>query len=313
MGQVGRVPSSPAPVPTDTKLRLGETRLPGPLFELWRFARRARYNVGAMLGLSLLLVVVLTAIFADRISPYDPYFINVVDKFQPPSPAHLFGTDDLGRDVFTRVVVGARISFRVAALVLLIAGGIGVALGTVAGYRGGLVDEVVMRIADVFLAFPSFLLAMAVVAALGPSINNAILAIGVAWWPRYARLIRGQVLTIKQSLYVEAARTIGASELRIMLVHLLPNCVAPLIVQLTMDAGNAIIITSSLSFVGLGAVPPMPEWGAMIAQSRGYMLTAWWVPTFPGLAIAVTVAGYMFLGDGLRDLMDPTLRGRRFE
>jgi peptide/nickel transport system permease protein len=312
MGAQG-VSSSSAPASNSSKLNLGTRALPGPLHEIWRFARRARRNVGAMLGLTLLSIVVLVAIFANQLAPYDPYFINVVDKFQPPGLEHPFGTDDLGRDVFTRVVIGTRISFRVAALVLLIAGSLGVTIGTLAGYQGGFIDEFVMRIADIFLSFPSFLLAMAVVAALGPSINNAIVAIGIAWWPRYARLIRGQVLVIKQFLYIESARAIGASGSRIMFLHLLPNCLSPLLVQLTMDAGNAIIITSSLSFVGLGAIPPMPEWGAMIAQSRAYMLTAWWIPVFPGLAIAITVAGYMFLGDGLRDLLDPTLRGRRFE
>lgn len=312
MGAKG-VSSPPASISANSRLKPGARALPGPLYETWRFARRARHNIGAMLGLVLLFIVVLVAIFANQLAPYDPYFINVVDKFHPPGLTHLFGTDDLGRDVFTRVVIGTRISFRVAALVLLIAGSIGVTVGTLAGYRGGLIDEFVMRVADVFLAFPSFLLAMAVVAVLGPSINNAIIAIGIAWWPRYARLIRGQVLSIKQSLYVEAARAVGIPEPRIMFLHLLPNCFSLLLVQLTLDAGNAIIITSSLSFVGLGALPPMPEWGAMIAQSRSYMLTAWWIPTFPGLAIAVTVAGYMFLGDGLRDLLDPMLRGRRFE
>jgi peptide/nickel transport system permease protein len=286
--------------------------LPAPVRSLLQFLRRVRNNVGAMLGIALLLGIVLVAIFANQIAPSDPYFIDVRKEFLPPSVEHLFGTDDLGRDVFTRVVVGTRISFRVAALTLSIAGSIGVVLGTVAGYRGGIIDEAIMRTADIFLAFPSFLLAMALVAALGAGITNAIIAIGIAWWPRYARLIRGQVLSIKQAPYIEAAHTIGASELRIMYLHLLPNCIAPLIVQLTMDAGQAIIVTASLSFVGLGAVPPRPEWGAMIAQSRSYMLTAWWIPTFPGLAIAITVAAYMFLGDGLRDLLDPTLRGQRF-
>jgi peptide/nickel transport system permease protein len=171
-------------------------------------------------------------------------------------------------------------------------------------------DEVLMRIADIFLAFPSFLLAMAIVAALGPGIDNAILAIGVAWWPRYARLMRGQVLSIKHDQYVDAARAIGASWWRLVRVHILPNARAPLLVQMATDAGQAIIITASLSFVGLGAVPPMPEWGAMIAQAREYMISYWWVATFPGLAISVTVAGYMFLGDGLRDLLDPKLRRR---
>lgn len=274
------------------------------------FGRRLTRNVGAMLGVVLLCIVVLSAVFANYLSPYDPYELDVKGKFQPPSAAHWMGTDDLGRDIFTRVVWGSRVSFQVAAEVLLIAGTVGVVLGTLAGFRGGIIDEIVMRLADIFLAFPSFLLAMAIVAALGPGIGNAILAIGIASWPRYARLIRAQVLTVKNHLYVEAARSLGALDWRILTRHVLPNCVAPLIVQITMDAGSAILTTASLSFVGLGALPPMAEWGFMVAQGRGYAINYWWVPAFPGFAIALAVAGYTFLGDGLRDLLDPQLRGR---
>ena len=274
------------------------------------FARRLPRNVGALIGLLILAGLLLTALFADQIRPYDPLEIQLVDKFLPPSFEHLMGTDDLGRDIFSRVVDGTRISLRVALMVLLIAGVIGTVLGTAAGYFGGLLDEAVMRVADIFFAFPSFLLAMAIVAALGPGIENAILAIGVAYWPRYARLLRGQVLSVKHDLYVDAARALGAGPLRLMRAHILPNAVAPLLIQLAADAGQAIIVTASLSFVGLGASPPMPEWGAMIAQARAYMLSYWWVGTFPGIAITVTVAGYVFLGDGLRDLLDPKLRGK---
>jgi peptide/nickel transport system permease protein len=281
--------------------------LPGSLADL---AQRFPRNAGAMVGLIILSTIVLLAIFADLVRPYDPYAIQVVEKFQPPSLQHLMGTDDLGRDIFSRVLDGTRISFRVALLVLLVAGSIGLVLGALAGYAGGWVDELIMRVADIFLAFPSFLLAMAIVASLGPGIENAILAIGIAWWPRYARLLRGQVLSVKHDLYVDAARALGASTWRLMGVHILPNARAPLLVQSATDAGQAIIITASLSFVGLGAIPPMPEWGAMIAQARAYMISYWWVAAFPGLAISLTVAGYMFLGDGLRDLLDPKLRRR---
>jgi peptide/nickel transport system permease protein len=274
------------------------------------FARRVPRNVGAMLGLAILALLLLTALFADQIRQYDPYLIQVGDKFLPPSVEHPMGTDDLGRDIFSRVVDGTRISLRIAMMVLVIAGSVGLVLGGAAGYFGGVLDEVVMRVADIFFAFPSFLLAMAIVAALGPGIENAILAIGVAYWPRYARLLRGQVLSVKQDAYVEAARALGAGTLRLMVTHILPNARAPLLVQLAADAGQAIIVTASLSFVGLGAVPPMPEWGAMIAQARAYMLSYWWVGTFPGIAITITVAGYVFLGDGLRDLLDPKLRGK---
>ena len=274
------------------------------------FWRRLSHNVGAMLGVALLATVVLVAILAPIIAPYDAYKLDVMNKFRPPDTVNLMGTDDLGRDLFSRVVIGSRISFEVALKVLLLAGGIGLTLGAIAGYYGRLVDELIMRLADIFFAFPSFLLAMAVVAALGPGIENAILAIGVAFWPRYARLLRAQVLTVRERPFVEAARCLGASDMRIMARHVLPNCLAPLVIQVTMDAGAAILNTAGLSFVGLGAVPPMAEWGSMVAQGRGYITNYWWIPTFPGLAIALTVGGFMFLGDGLRDLWDPQLRGR---
>jgi len=274
------------------------------------FWRRALHNVGAVIGIALLLLVVLVGIFSPQLSRYDPLALDLSQKFQPPSPQHFFGTDELGRDVFSRVVMGTRISFQVAGEVLLIAGMTGVLLGVIAGFRGRFADEIIMRAADIFLAFPSFLLAMAIVAALSASIQNAILAIAIAWWPRYARLLRAQVLAIKNTPYVDAARSIGAGDWRIMLRHVLPNCLAPLIVQLTTDAGAAILNTSALSFVQLGARPPMPEWGLMISQGRNFILNYWWIPTFPGLAIAIAVGGFMFLGDGLRDLWDPQLRGR---
>jgi peptide/nickel transport system permease protein len=273
------------------------------------FWRRLLHNVGAIVGVALLFFVVLVAVLAPWIAPQDPYKLDVMHKFQPPDAMHIMGTDDLGRDVFSRVVMGSRISFQVALEVLLLAGTIGILLGGLAGYRGGLIDEAVMRLADIFLAFPSFLLAMAVVAALGSGIEHTVLAIGVAWWPRYARLLRAQVLTVRERPFVEAARSLGANGFRIMRLHILPNCLAPLIIQVTMDAGEAILTTASLSFVGLGAPPPLAEWGAMVAQGRAYIASFWWVPGFPGLGIALTVAGYMFLGDGLRDLWDPQLRG----
>ncbi|MBI4279795.1 MAG: ABC transporter permease [Armatimonadetes bacterium] len=274
------------------------------------WVRRLRGNAGALIGLGLLLLLAAVAAFGPRLAPADPYRIQVVDKFLPPTLAHPFGTDELGRDLLSRTVVGARISVRVAVTVLAIAGSTGVVLGTISGYKGGVVDEVVMRAADVFFAFPSFLLAMAIVAALGPGITNAILAIGIAWWPRYARLMRGQILSLRETLYVESARALGAGDARVMFRHILPNCLAALFVQATMDAGLAILTTASLSFVGLGATPPMAEWGSMVAQGRTFILTAWWVPIFPGTAIALTVAAFTYLGDGLRDLLDPQLRSR---
>ncbi|MDR7420210.1 MAG: ABC transporter permease [Armatimonadota bacterium] len=267
-----------------------------------------RRNRGALLGMTLLAALAAVALTSWIATPVDPYAIDVERRFQTPAPRYPFGTDDLGRDVLSRVMAGSRISFGVASFVLVIASGLGIPLGVVSGYRGGWLDEMIMRVSDVFLAFPSFLLAMAIVAALGSTLVNAILALGIAWWPRYARLVRGQVLSVKQSLYVDAARAIGAREGRLLARHILPNCVAPLLVQLATDAGNAILITASLSFVGLGAKPPSPEWGFMVAQGRQFLLTAWWVPIFPGLAIATTVAAFLFVGDGLRDVLDPRLR-----
>lgn len=300
------------------------SRVPGPVISLpaaWvdggrrprrppTVWRRLWRNTGAMVGLFLLGAIAGVALLSLGYVPKDPYAIAVEQRFHPPAASHPFGTDDLGRDVLSRVMLGTRISLGVAGLVLLVAGGAGVPLGIVSGYRGGLVDEVLMRASDIFLAFPSFLLAMAIVAAVGSSMTNAILAVGIAWWPRYARLLRGQVLGLVNMPYVEAARAMGAAEARILVRHVLPNCLAPLLVQFATDAGNAILITASLSFVGLGAKPPLPEWGFMVAQGRQFLLTAWWVPISPGLAIGTTVAAFMFVGDALRDLLDPKLRGR---
>ncbi|HEV8535870.1 MAG TPA: ABC transporter permease, partial [Candidatus Limnocylindria bacterium] len=276
----------------------------------YRSTRRIRGNVGAMVGIALLLVVLGMAVLADIIAPYPSTAQDLGHALQPPSLAHWFGTDTVGRDIFSRVVAGSRISLQIVILVLGVALTIGGTLGSLAGYYGGLVDEIVMRVADVFFAFPHFLLAMAVVAALGPGLQNAMIAIAVAYWPRYARLIRASILKARAEPYIEAARSVGCLDRRIIVRHLMPNSVAPVLVQATMDAGIAILTTASLSFVGLGAVPPTPEWGAMVAGGRNYILTAWWIPTFPGILISIAVAGFMFLGDGLRDLLDPTLRGR---
>lgn len=271
---------------------------------------RVRRNTGAMVGIGLLSFVILVSLIGSLVSPFTPTQQILVEAFEPPSAKHWFGTDDIGRDVFTRVAAGAFISLQVAVLVLGVSTLTGGLLGALAGYYGKMLDEVIMRVADIFFAFPHFLLAMAVVAALGPGLQNAMFAVAVAYWPRYARLLRGSILATKHNAYVEAAQSIGASDARIIRKHILPNAITPLIVQATMDAGVAILTTAALSFVGLGALPPTAEWGAMIAGGRGFITTAWWIPTFPGIFISITVGGFMFLGDGLRDLMDPTLRGR---
>jgi len=269
-----------------------------------------RRNPLGALALFLIASLVLIAIFAPQIATHDPYEINVKERLQPPSAEHLFGTDATGRDVFSRVVYGSRISLRVAIMVIIIAGTIGGTIGAVAGYVGGLVSEILMRITDIFLAFPSLVLALAVNAALGPGLNSAMLAISFGWWAAYARMIRGQVLAAKNNLYVEAARSVGASTLRVVVRHVLPNCINPTIVQASLDAGYVILTTAGLSFIGLGAQPPTPEWGFMVSAGRKYMVNHWWWATFPGLFITLTVIGFNMLGDFLRDLLDPRLRGR---
>lgn len=272
--------------------------------------KRCLRNVGFMIGATVVAILVLVALVGPYLVSWDPEEPALRETFQPPSDVHLLGTDDLGRDILARVVYGSRISLLTAAVVVLVGDGLGLLLGALAGYAGGLVDEIIMRVADVFQAFPSFLLAMAVAAALGPGLTNALLAVSFVWWPKFARLTRAAVLSVKGLEFVEAARASGQTDLRIMFRHILPNCWGPLIVQSSTDAGLAILITASLSFVGLGALPPTPEWGAMVALGARYIINSPWIPLFPGLAIALSVGGFMYLGDGLRDVLDPRLRGR---
>lgn len=268
-----------------------------------------RRNPLGALGLFLLVSMVLVAVFAPQIATHDPTQFNTAERMQPPSAEHLFGTDVTGRDIFSRVVYGSRISLRVAVIVLAIAVTIGAALGAAAGYSGGLVDEILMRVTDVFLAFPSMILAMAVNAGLGAGIGSAMLAVGLAWWPGYARTIRGQVIAAKNNPYVDAARSLGASHWRVLVRHVLPNCISPTIIQVTLDAGYVVLTTAGLSFIGLGAQPPTPEWGYLVSEGHTHILTQWWWSTFPGLAICLLVVGFNLVGDFLRDLLDPRLRG----
>lgn len=277
------------------------------LFTRMRLAFR-RNPLGA-LGLFIIASLIIIALFAPQIATHDPYEINVPERLQPPSAEHLFGTDATGRDVFSRVVHGSRISLRIAVMVIAIAGTLGGVIGATAGYLGGLVSEILMRFTDVVLAFPTLILALAVNAALGPGLESAMLAISLVWWTGYARMIRSQVLAAKNELYVDAARSIGASPVRIVVREILPNCINPTIVQVTLDAGYVVLTTAGLSFIGLGAQPPTPEWGFMVASGRMFMLDYWWWPTFPGLFITLTVIGFTMMGDFLRDLLDPRLRG----
>ena len=265
----------------------------------------------AAAGAVIVCALVVLAILGPYIVPYDPVKPDYGKRLLAPSREHLFGTDDLGRDIFSRVVAGCRISLSVGFLVLVFAVALGSLIGGISGYVGGRTDDVVMRLTDLFLAFPPLVLAMAVAAALGRGLTNAMIAITFTWWPWYARLVRGQVLVAKQKLYVEAARSIGLSDFLILFRHVLPNCFPPVLVQASLDIGYAILVTSSLSFIGLGAVPPTPEWGAMVSEGRRFIMDQYWYSLFPGLAIMVTVLGFNLLGDGLRDFLDPALRHTR--
>ena len=262
-----------------------------------------------VVGVVILLFFVAAALCAPLLSPTDPLAQNVVEGLSPPSAAHLLGTDKLGREMLSRMLYGTQISLVVGVLVVLSASTFGTLLGLLAGYRGGWADEVLMRVTDIFFAFPALILAMAIAGALGPSLRNALIAISVVSWPVYARLIRGQVLALKEREFVIAARTLGIPEWRIILHHLLPNTLAPLLVQASFDLGGAITAVAGLSFIGFGAQPPTPEWGVMISEGRNYIATHWWLATFPALAILLVVGGLNLLGDGLRDLLDPRLRG----
>jgi peptide/nickel transport system permease protein len=272
--------------------------------------RRLRRSSNLVVGAVIVVAVVASAALAPWLAPYDPIDQEFTNQLRPPAAAHLFGTDEFGRDIFSRVLFGARIALQVGVLADLIATVLGVLLGVVAGYVGGRLDALVTRVLDVMLAFPYLLLAMIVVAILGPGLTNAMIAIAVVYTPQFARVVRGVVLSVKEQDHVEAARAIGAGPIRILARCILPNIVSPIIVMSTLTIGFMIVETAGLSFLGLGASPPTPEWGSMLATGRSFMLTAAWITTFPGLAILVTVVAFNLVGDGLRDLLDPRLRGR---
>jgi peptide/nickel transport system permease protein len=261
-----------------------------------------------VLAIAVIAVFAACAVFAPLVAPYDPLAQTLGSRLQPPSPEHWLGTDQLGRDILSRLIYGARISLVIGVVVVAIAGVFGTFVGLVAGYAGGLVDEGLMRLTEVFLAFPPLILAMAIAGALGPSLTNAIIAIAAVTWAVYARLARGQILSLRRREYVEAARSIGASPLRIIARHLLPNAIAPLMIQASFDMGAAIIAAAGLSFIGFGAQPPTPEWGVMISEGRNFISTQPWLSLFPGLAILFAVGAFNVLGDGLRDVLDPRLR-----
>jgi peptide/nickel transport system permease protein len=273
-----------------------------------------RFLIGNKLNLVGLIIVVVffvLAIFGQALAPYDPYAQDITgSKLLPPSAAHPMGTDELGRDLLSRVMTGSRISLQVAAVVLTFAVLFGTLVGSIAGYFGGIVDEVLMRFTDMFLAFPALILAIAIAASLGRELHWTMVALSTVFWPWYARLVRGQILTIRERDYVTAAESLGLPGPRLLTRHILPNAVSVVIIQLTLDVGYAILATSSLSFIGLGAQPPSPEWGTMMSTARNYFREAWWYTTFPGLALTLTVFAFNVLGDGLQDSLDPR-SGRR--
>jgi peptide/nickel transport system permease protein/dipeptide transport system permease protein len=268
-----------------------------------------KQNRAAVAGLVIIALFLLVGIFAPLLSPRSPYAQIIADRTLPPfSPGYLLGTDDLGRDMLSRLMYGARISMVIGVVSVGIAMGFGMLIGVTSGYIGGLYDKIVMRLIDIMLAFPYILLTIVIVAVLGPSLFNAMVAIGISQIPRYARLVRASVLAEKENDYVTAERSLGASPLSLMFVSILPNCLAPVSVQATLGVGEAILSSAALSFLGLGAQPPTPEWGLMIASSREFITNAWWIVTFPGLATLFAVLGFNLFGDGLRDILDPKLR-----
>lgn len=277
---------------------------PGAVTGALRFLRR---NPLVLLGLAIFSAWVIISIGAPWIAPYDPLKQNIVSRLQPPSADHWFGTDQLGRDVFSRVLYGGRLSLPAGILVILVAGIIGTVIGALAGFIGGWMDEGAMRVTEIFMAFPTIILAMAIAAALGPSLINAVIAMVVVWWPNYARVVRSLVISVKSQEYVEAARAIGAPRGRVLWRTVLPNCLAPAVVLATIDLGNAILVFAGLSFLGLGPDPTTPEWGRMVSDGIQYF-DQWWIAAFAGLAIFTVVMAFNFIGDGIRDALDPRLR-----
>jgi peptide/nickel transport system permease protein len=262
----------------------------------------------ALIGTVIIGLFLLVALFAPLLAPYDPIATDLSRKLEAPSAAHPFGLDQFGRDVLSRVIMGTRIEVQIIFIISIISIAIGLVVGIVAGYFGGIVDEILMRITDIFLAFPRLVLAMAFAAALRPTLANAIVAISLVEWTVYARLARAEAIKVRSQPYIEAIKAIGASDFKIMLFHVLPMSISPVIVQLTMRMGTIILTAASLGFLGLGAQPPLPEWGAIVSDGRSYLMNNWWITAFPGMAIAITVLGFNLLGDGIRDILDPRIR-----
>ncbi len=276
------------------------------LGQLWLAWLRIQRNRLAMAGLIIVSILLLVAAFAPWIAPHDPYVQDLGNRLKPPgTPGHWLGTDDFGRDILSRIIHGSRITLYIIALVAVTAPVLGLLIGTVAGYFGGWADAVLMRVTDIFLAFPRLILALALVAVLGPGIENAVLAIALTAWPPYARVARAETLTIRSSDYIAAVRLQGAGAPRIILGHVVPMCLPSVIIRVTLDMAGVILIAAGLGFLGLGVQPPQPEWGLMISSGRKFLFEQWWVATMPGLAIFIVSLGFNLLGDGLRDVLDP--------
>lgn len=273
--------------------------------EIWEIALRNRLT---LTGFAIVALVVLVGLLAPVLAPYDPNEMNIPARLQAPGAEHLFGTDEMGRDILSRVMYGARISIAVGVIIVAVSAAIGIVLGSVSGYFGGRADQAVLAVTDMILAFPSMVLALALTAAMGPGLLNTMLAVIIVRIPMYTRLMRGQVLAAKEQQYVRAARTFGEKPFWIVVRHIVPNCLTPLMVQMTLGIGDAILIAASMSFIGLGAQPPTPEWGAMISTARVYAIDQWWYAAFPGLSILITIMGFNLIGDGIRDILDPRSR-----
>ncbi|WP_127105659.1 ABC transporter permease [Pararhodobacter zhoushanensis] len=281
------------------------SRLQANLGRAYDVTRRLLRNPLAALGVAILTVLIVCAAFAPWIAPYSPIGQDLGARLMPPSATNWMGTDELGRDIFSRVVHGARLTLLIVGMVAVISAPLGLILGAVSGYFGGWTDRVLMGITDVFLSMPKLILALAFVAALGPGIENAIIAIAITAWPPYARLARAETLTFRNSEFVQAVRLAGASHMRVIGLHILPLCTSSTIIRVTLDMAGIILTAAGLGFLGLGAQPPLPEWGAMISRGRSFILDQWWVATMPGFAIILVSLGFCFLGDGLRDVLDP--------
>ncbi|MHA7884037.1 ABC transporter permease [Nitratireductor rhodophyticola] len=281
------------------------SRLQANMGRAWRVWTALLRNPLAVVGALIVLALVIMAIFAPLIAPYSPVGQDLANRLMPPSAEHWMGTDELGRDIYSRVVYGARITLLIVTMVAVIAAPIGLVVGAVSGYFGGWVDRVLMGVTDIFLSMPKLILALAFVAALGPGIENAIIAIAITAWPVYARIARAETITFRDSEFISAVRLQGASATRVILRHVLPLCASSTIVRVTLDMAGIILTAAGLGFLGLGAQPPLPEWGAMISRGRNFILDQWWVATMPGFAIILVSLGFCFLGDGLRDVLDP--------